>query len=178
MAKPLNLKLLTLLCANTLLLACSEPQSQSTSMVTADQALTSQELSDQSANTFQRAGHGARDGEWQAYGGDEGSTKYTALDGINIENVADLEVVWRRPALDQHYLDINPNQRYTTNWNAAPLVINGVGYVTNGVGLVEAFHPGTGETLWVQEPPGGAEGLPGASTRGAAYWSEGDEQRL
>jgi len=30
----------------------------------------------------------------------------------------------------------------------------------------------------VQEPPGGAEGLPGASTRGVAYWSEGDEQRL
>ena len=129
-------------------------------------------------NTFQRAGQGARDGEWQAYGGDTGSTKYTALDGINVENVADLEVVWRRPGLDQQYLDINPNQRYTTNWNAAPLIINGVGYVTNGVGLVEAFHPGTGETLWVQEPPGGAEGLPGASTRGVAYWSEGDEQRL
>ena len=178
MAKPFNLKLLTLICATTLLLSCSEPQSQSTTMVTADQALTSQELLDQSANTFQRTGQGARDGEWQAFGGDEGSTKYTALDGINIENVADLEVVWRRPALDQHYLDINPNQRYTTNWNAAPLVINGVGYITNGVGLLEAFHPGTGETLWVQEPPGGAEGLPGASTRGAAYWSEGDEQRL
>ena len=102
MAKPLNLKLLTLICATTLLLSCSEPQSQSTTVVTADQSLTSQDLSDQSANTFQRAGQGARDGEWQAFGGDEGSTKYTALDGINIDNVADLEVVWRRPALDQY----------------------------------------------------------------------------
>ena len=79
MAKPLYLKLLTLLCANTLLLSCSEPQSQSTTVVPADQALTSRELSDQSANTFQRAGQGALDGEWQAFGGDEGSTKYTAL---------------------------------------------------------------------------------------------------
>ena len=178
MLQPLSLKLLTLLCANALLLSCSEPQSQSTTVVTADQAKTNQQVSDQSENTFQRAGQGARGGEWQAYGGDTGSTKYTALDGINIDNVADLEVVWRRPGLDPQYLDINPNQRYTTNWNAAPLIINGVGYVTNGVGLVEAFHPGTGETLWVQEPPGGAEGLPGASTRGVAYWSEGDEQRL
>ena len=178
MFQPLSLKLLTLLCANALLLSCSEPQSQSTTVVTADQAKTNQQVSDQSENTFQRAGQGARGGEWQAYGGDTGSTKYTALDGINIDNVADLEVVWRRPGLDPQYLDINPNQRYTTNWNAAPLIINGVGYVTNGVGLVEAFHPGTGETLWVQEPPGGAEGLPGASTRGVAYWSEGDEQRL
>ena len=178
MFQPLSLKLLTLLCANALLLSCSEPQSQSTTVVTAGQAQTNQQVSDQSENTFQRAGQGARDGEWQAYGGDTGSTKYTALDGINVENVADLEVVWRRPGLDKQYLDINPNQRYTTNWNAAPLIINGVGYVTNGVGLVEAFHPGTGETIWVQEPPGGAEGLPGASTRGVAYWSEGDEQRL
>ena len=178
MSQPLSLKLLTLLCANALLLSCSEPQSQSTTEVTTDQSQAPQQVSDQSENTFQRAGQGARDGEWQAYGGDTGSTKYTALDGINVENVADLEVVWRRPGLDKQYLDINPNQRYTTNWNAAPLIINGVGYVTNGVGLVEAFHPGTGETIWVQEPPGGAEGLPGASTRGVAYWSEGDEQRL
>lgn len=178
MSQPLSLKLLTLLCANALLLSCSEPQSQSTTEVTTDQSQAPQQVSDQSENTFQRAGQGARDGEWQAYGGDTGSTKYTALDGINVENVEDLEIVWRRPGLDQQYLDINPNQRYTTNWNAAPLIINGVGYVTNGVGLVEAFHPGTGETLWVQEPPGGAEGLPGASTRGVAYWSEGDEQRL
>lgn len=178
MSQPLSLKLLTLLCANALLLSCSEPQSQPTTGVTADQSQEPQLVSDQSENTFQPAGQGARDGEWQAYGGDTGSTKYTPLDGINVENVADLEVVWRRPGLDQQYLDINPNQRYTTNWNAAPLIINGVGYVTNGVGLVEAFHPGTGETLWVQEPPGGAEGLPGASTRGVAYWSEGDEQRL
>ena len=178
MSQPLSLKLFTLLCANALLLSCSEPQSQSTTEVTTDQSQAPQQVSDQSENTFQRAGQGARDGEWQAYGGDTGSTKYTALDGINVENVEDLEIVWRRPGLDQQYLDINPNQRYTTNWNAAPLIINGVGYVTNGVGLVEAFHPGTGETLWVQEPPGGAEGLPGASTRGVAYWSEGDEQRL
>ena len=178
MSQPLSLKLLTLLCANALLLSCSEPQSQPTTGVTADQSQAPQLVSDQSENTFQPAGQGARDGEWQAYGGDTGSTKYTPLDGINVENVADLEVVWRRPGLDQQYLDINPNQRYTTNWNAAPLIINGVGYVTNGVGLVEAFHPGTGETLWVQEAPGGAEGLPGASTRGVAYWSEGDEQRL
>ena len=178
MSQPLSLKLLTLLWANALLLSCSEPQSQPTTGVTADQSQAPQLVSNQSENTFQRAGQGARDGEWQAYGGDTGSTKYTALDGINVENVADLEVVWRRPGLDQQYLDINPTQRYTSNWNAAPLIINGVGYVTNGVGLVEAFHPGTGETLWVQEPPGGAEGLPGASTRGVAYWSEGDEQRL
>ena len=121
---------------------------------------------------------GAQDGGWQAFGADTGSTKYTPLDQIDADNVNDLEIVWRRPALDQSFVDINPNQRYSTSWNAAPLVVDGVAYVTNGVGLVEAFDPGTGETIWVQEPPGGAEGLPGANTRGAAYWTDGDDKRI
>ena len=131
-----------------------------------------------SLSTILLAQHGAQDGGWQAFGADTGSTKYTPLDQIDADNVNDLEIVWRRPALDQSFVDINPNQRYSTSWNAAPLVVDGVAYVTNGVGLVEAFDPGTGETIWVQEPPGGAEGLPGANTRGAAYWTDGDDKRI
>ena len=131
-----------------------------------------------SLSTTLLAQRGAQDGGWQAFGADTGSTKYTPLDQIDADNVNDLEIVWRRPALDQSFVDINPNQRYSTSWNAAPLVVDGVAYITNGVGLVEAFDPGTGETIWVQEPPGGAEGLPGANTRGAAYWTDGDDKRI
>ena len=121
---------------------------------------------------------GARNGEWDAYGGDNGSTKYTGLDQIHAGNVDSLEIVWRRPALDASYLEINPDQRTTRNWNGTPIIKNGVAYVTNGVGLVEAFDPGTGATIWVQEPPGGAEGLAGASTRGPAWWSDGEDARI
>ena len=177
MTKPQTLKLLMLLFTNILFLSCSEPDGQATAAAPGE-AKASQDATDRVTNGFQAAGLGADGGEWQAYGGGLGSTKYTALDDINLDNVGDLQVIWRRPALDQEYLNINPNQRYTSNWNAAPLIIDGVGYITNGVGLVEAFHPGTGETIWVQEPPGGPEGLPGASTRGVAYWSEGNEKRL
>ena len=99
MIKPLTLKLLILICANTLLLSCSEPESQSTRAVTANQAQVTQEVYDQVKNTLQRAGQGASNGEWQAYGGDTGSTKYTALDDINLDNVEDLQIMWRRPAL-------------------------------------------------------------------------------
>ena len=59
-------------------------------------------------------------------------------------------------------------------------MVNGILYSPNGVGLVEAFDPGTGETLWVQEPM--AEGqeayLAGASTRGVAYWADGADRRI
>jgi quinoprotein glucose dehydrogenase len=99
---------------------------------------------------------GARDGDWQAYAGDIGSTKYTPLANIDASNVASLEVVWRRPALDAHYSTLNPNQRFSSNYVAAPVVIDGVAYIPNAVGLVESFDAATGETFWVQDPVGGA----------------------
>jgi quinoprotein glucose dehydrogenase len=121
---------------------------------------------------------GAIDGEWQAYGGDIGSTKYTPLDQIDASNIDQLQIAWRRPALDSFYTDLNPNQRFSNNYVAAAIINDGIAYIPNGVGLVEAFNPGTGETLWVQQPPGGLEGLPGAPTRGAAFWSDGDNTRV
>lgn len=124
------------------------------------------------------AQQGAIDGDWQAYGADNGSTKYTGLSQIDRTNVQDLQLAWRRPALDSYYTELNAQQRYTTNWVAAPIIKNGVGYIPNGVGLIEAFDPNTGETVWAQEPPGGVEGLPGATTRGAAYWSDGNRARI
>ncbi len=124
------------------------------------------------------AGSGAQGGEWQAFGAEIGNTKYTGLDQIDASNVNDLEIAWRRPALDQYFVDLNPNQRFATGWNAAPVIVNGVAYISNGVGLVEAYNPGTGETIWVQEPVGGVEGLPGAPTRGVAYWSDELEERI
>ncbi|MFT4863407.1 MAG: quinoprotein glucose dehydrogenase, partial [Pseudohongiellaceae bacterium] len=124
------------------------------------------------------AQQGAVDGEWQAYGADNGSTKYTALSQIDGTNVQDLQLAWRRPALDDTYTQLNPQQRYASNWVAAPIVKNGIGYIPNGVGLIEAFDPSTGETLWAQDPPGGLDGLPGATTRGAAYFSDDSGARL
>ena len=105
-------------------------------------------------------------------------TKYSPLGQINADNVDDLEIVWRRPGLDPSYLEINPNQRTSANHVATPIMRNGVGYVPNGVGLVEAFNPGTGETIWTQEVPSGGDGLPGAVTRGLAWWSDGDDARI
>ncbi|MYK86869.1 MAG: hypothetical protein F4018_00095, partial [Acidobacteria bacterium] len=37
------------------------------------------------------AQQGARDGEWRYYGADSGSTKYSALDQIDRDNVGDLQ---------------------------------------------------------------------------------------
>ena len=40
---------------------------------------------------------GTANGEWRYYSGDNGSTKYSPLDQINKDNVASLNIAWRRP---------------------------------------------------------------------------------
>jgi quinoprotein glucose dehydrogenase len=45
------------------------------------------------------------------------------------------------------------------------------------VGLVEAFDPADGHTIWVQEPPEG-EPIGGAASRGIAFWRDGSDVRI
>jgi quinoprotein glucose dehydrogenase len=124
------------------------------------------------------AQQGGVDVEWRRYSADPGSTKYSPVDQINASNVATLAVAWRRPAVDASLRTLDGSLRFSNNFRATPLMIGGVLYSPNGVGLVEAFNPATGQTIWVQQPPGGAAGLKGDSTRGLAYWGSGAEERL
>jgi len=129
---------------------------------------------------FAAAQQGAVGNEWTRYGGDSGTTKYAPLDQISKDNVAQLRVAWQRPAVDESLTAKAPTLSYSNNFRATPLMIGGVLYSPNGIGLVEAFHPGTGRTLWVQQPypdePN--QGLRGDSARGVAYWNEGSDRRL
>jgi quinoprotein glucose dehydrogenase len=118
--------------------------------------------------------------EWRAHGGDSGSRRYAPLDQITKDNVSRLRVAWRRPAVDASFKESAPDLSYSHDFHVTPLMIDGVLYSSNGIGLVEAFHPGTGKTLWVQQPYSDEpdKGLRGASTRGLAYFSEGDTRRI
>ena len=123
------------------------------------------------------AQRGAGTGEWRSYNGDAGSTKYAPLDQINKDNVSRVQLLWRRPAVDASLTKRDPKLRFSNNFRASPLMVGGVLYSPNGVGLAEAFHPGTGRTLWVQEPFEG-DTLTGDSTRGVAYWTDGKDARI
>ena len=116
--------------------------------------------------------------EWPNITGGYSSTRYAAIDQINASNVGGLRIAWRRAAVDPQLKVLDPALTSPNNFRATPLMIDGVLYSPNGVGLVEAFHPGTGETIWVQQPPGGVKGLTGDSTRGLGYWQDGAEARL
>src|SRR5262245_16310572 len=123
------------------------------------------------------AQHGARNGQWGIYSGDSGATKYAPLDQINKNNVGRVQILWRRPAVDPSLAEKDPSFHTPPNFRATPIMVDGVLYSPNGVGLVEAFDARTGKTIWLQQPFAPKE-YPGDSTRGVAYWSGGGDQRI
>src|SRR4029453_2027919 len=124
------------------------------------------------------AGAQTENGEGRSQSGDAGSMKYAPLDQINRANVKNLRIAWRRPAVDPLLSGKDPKLQVQNNFRATPLMIAGVLYSPNGVGLVEAFHPGTGKTIWIQEPGSRPDALRGTSTRGVAHWRDGNEERI
>lgn len=117
--------------------------------------------------------------EWRTYGGDKGFTRYSPLDQINRDNVKDLQVVWRRPAVDPQLMAKFPDLTPSNYFRGTPIMIDGVLYAPNGVGLIEAFDAATGQTKWVQQPvePTIREAA-GESTRGVAYWRKDADERI
>ena len=121
--------------------------------------------------TALHAQQGTDGSEWTAHGGDAGYTRYAPLDQINADNVNELRVTWQHPAVDASLHERFPNLRYSNNLRSTPIMVDGMLYASNGIGLVEAFDPATGETRWVQELPGsGDDATRGTSSRGVGYW--------
>ena len=49
------------------------------------------------------AQQGAPGPEWRSYAGDAGSTKYSSLDQINRDNLADLRIAWQWESVDGRF---------------------------------------------------------------------------
>ena len=112
---------------------------------------------------------GAPAGEWRAWGGDVGSTRYSALSQVDAGNVDRLEVVWR---WKMDNFGPAPEGRSQT----VPLVVDGVLYATAGMNRdVVAIDAATGQTLWMYRNDEGerAERAPRRNSgRGVAYWED------
>jgi quinoprotein glucose dehydrogenase len=118
-------------------------------------------------------------GDWPYFGGDRAFQRYAPLAQIDRENVAELRILWRRSAVDPDYTEAFPGRDISGNLRSTPILIDGVLFAPNALGLVEAFDPGTGETIWRQRPfDASAEEAGGRSSRGVDYWRNGDERRL
>lgn len=112
--------------------------------------------------------------EWRYFGGDKGFTRYSALDQINRDNVKNLRIVWRRPAVSDRLMRAFPDLRPSAYLRATPIMIDGVLYTQDAHGLVTAVDGETGTTIWEQQPLAPTrEEANGAFTRGVDYWRGG-----
>ena len=116
---------------------------------------------------------------WSYFGGDNNFNRYSPADQINADNVDQLSILWRRDATAASLRNDYNGMGFEKNLRSTPLLVDGVLYAPNIFGLVEAFDPATGETVWTQEPyqPTLLEAA-GISSRGIAHWQQGIDRRL
>lgn len=118
---------------------------------------------------------GASNGNWPAYGADNGNTRYSPLAQINAANFSKLQLAWV-------FSTANLGPTPETNLEATPLVVDGVFYSTAGSRRsVIALDAATGELLWVYREDEGERGEVAPrrlSGRGLAYWAGGEDKRI
>lgn len=122
---------------------------------------------------------GAQDGEWRYYGADPGHTKYSPLDQINADNVAELEIAWEWEAGD---LELAQTARQRPGaFKNSPIYVNGTLYVSTPFSRVAALDPASGSPKWEFNPEAYKLGRPagaGWQHRGVSYWTDGSDERI
>jgi len=83
--------------------------------------------------------------EWLYYGGDQGGTRHSPLADVNTSNVTRLRPVWQWKHWETPLADhgTTPGQ-----FEAVPLMIDGVLYVTTPYNNIAALDAETGKELW------------------------------
>jgi quinoprotein glucose dehydrogenase len=134
-------------------------------------------------------------GEWPAYGGDLGSTKYSPLDRIHRGNFSRLQVAWRWRSADGFVSMTTPhggewsadsdvvfaelNRRDPNRWRdsapptvsnfkATPIMVGGVLYLNTPASIGAAVDARTGRTIWTYNPKSYEEG----TTSMTARWNQ------
>ncbi|MGE0133434.1 MAG: pyrroloquinoline quinone-dependent dehydrogenase [Blastocatellales bacterium] len=112
--------------------------------------------------------------DWPNTGNDKGAMRYSTLKQINRDNVKNLKVAWT-------YNTGDAGPRNTTTMQCAPVVVNGVMYVTTVKARIVALDAATGREIWKYDPfanlsPSKIYTSGGGVNRGVAYW-EGSAAR-
>jgi quinoprotein glucose dehydrogenase len=117
--------------------------------------------------------------EWTYFGGDHKFQRYSPLSQINAQTIDSVTTLWTRPSVDKSLRDQFPDISPSNYMRGTPLMVDGVLYSPNGIGLVEAFNAETGATIWVQQPASTQlKDVAGQSTRGVDVWRDGSSMRI
>lgn len=104
---------------------------------------------------------------WDSYAADKSSTKYSPLTQISAQNVANLEVAWRQSVV--------PGSVYDKTSQNTPLMVDGLLFISTGLGTVAALDARTGQLIWSD----GGDKKRGLINRSVSYWrTEGERARV
>ena len=106
---------------------------------------------------------------WRMHGGGGEGIRYSALQQINRENAASLELAWTYETGDSF-------ERSEMQCN--PIIIDGTLYATSPKLRVFALDAATGEERWSFDPFDGKAGTNKRRNRGVTYWESGDDKRI
>jgi quinoprotein glucose dehydrogenase len=122
-------------------------------------------------------------GEWPVYGGDAGSTKYSALTDINRENVNLLTLAWEWNTGERPIPRTDTTLAATPrNFQVSPLMLGDTLFLSTPYNRVVALDANTGREFWSYDPRAYELGTPPNGTglvhRGVATWTDGRERRI
>jgi quinoprotein glucose dehydrogenase len=105
--------------------------------------------------------------DWPAYGHDAGGQRFSPLMQINAGNVAQLKVAWTFRTGDAY----QPEHGKATAFEATPLYMDRVLYLSTPLGRVLALDPVKGAQLWAYDPHIDKDaGYGDYSNRGVSAW--------
>src|SRR6266436_118091 len=121
----------------------------------------------------------SRQVEWLYQGGDPAGTRYSQLTDINPSNISQLKVAWQW----KHWETPLPEYGTTPGFfEATPLMIDGVLYVTTPYNSIAALDAESGKELWRFDGEayklGQVLSSSGWKLRGTAFWRDGNKLRI
>ena len=84
--------------------------------------------------------------DWPAYGRDAGGSRYSPLAQITRENVSHLQVAWT------YHTGDTPTKGQAVAFEATPILVDGVLYLSTPFNRVIALDPETGAERWTYDP--------------------------
>ncbi len=112
----------------------------------------------------------AADHGWSAYGGDAGGTRYSSARQVTRANVSALRVAW---TYRTHALDTPSALDSKAAFEATPILVDGLLFLTTPFDRVIALDPATGAEVWTYDPNiDRSRGYAEVSSRGVAAWTD------
>ncbi|MGV3640444.1 MAG: PQQ-binding-like beta-propeller repeat protein [Adhaeribacter sp.] len=102
--------------------------------------------------------------DWREYLGGPGRNHYSTLKQISPENVGRLKIAWQYHTGDSGQIQCNP------------IIVNGTLYAMTAATQPFALDAASGRELWRLPATAAREG--NSTSRGLAYWENGEDQRI